>query len=935
MMEKILARSVRLICLSGVAFGMQAVHAQDGQPAAPNNDNNMQRVIVTGSSIKRIAAEGALPVTTVTSEQIRASGVTSVADLVQKLSVSQGSTGESASVGGSTFGFSGVSIHDIGETRTLVLLNGKRLASFGGQTLTGSEAGFDLNSIPISAIDRVEILTDGASALYGADAIAGVVNFITKHSRTDGDVSIGYSHPKGGAIEKRASVTKGIGDIDENGYNVMLTYGHDERTPLYARQREFAKTGQRYFSQDGKNYRIQQYSQSPIPANATDDLGQLISPYLKKNGKCPALTFRVTEPRDDGSGLVDDYCGFDFVSQLESYPSRKRDNLLVSGVWKVAGQELYTDILLSRTNQVSKIAPVPGSISIPAGSPLAQKYLEPIGITADSVAFYRIFDLGGRTDNDTSKFVSATFGSRGNLAGWDYNASYSYSGSYVYGDIAGYPGALAVKQLRASGLLDPFVGPGEQSDAAKKALAAVNYQGYWDGGISRLHQLQLNGSRPVMQLTGGDLMLGLGANLNRELYDSRPSLFAQGKLADPVKGTLCGNGVPCDQRFGDASASPPYSAARTSQGMFAEVIAPVLKNLELGGAVRFDHYSDFGSAKTAKLDFKWTVTPTMLVRGSVGTGFHAPTVPQVDASLRGYGVTSDKYSCSTAMAQIAAGLGAVCRPGKAQYDQLASGNKNLQPEKSKQATLGVRFEPFSALSLGADLWFVGIRDQFGQLTEDVVFADPLAYPKSWSSYVDVGTGKNYLAFLADNQNLGKWYSTGIDWDATARFRTPVGPLTSQLHIATILRETSQLQANGPYYSSVGNFADLGVVTFRNRGTWANTLKTGNWSTTLTMNFKSGYLDQATTVDELDSAGNVIATPDIRRPVGSFSTWDLQTTWTPNAKWGLTLGALNLFDRIPPFVPSTSGNGRGQQFGFDDRYYDPRGRTLYVNASYKF
>ena len=161
-------------------------------------ETSLERVEITGSSIKRIAAEGALPVMVMKAEEIKASGVTSAVDLVKKLSSVQGSTGESAAVCGQSFGFSGISIHNIGETRTLVLLNGKRLAQFGGQTLTGFAAGFDLNSIPLSAIDRVEMLTDGASALYGADAIGGVVNFITKRDSVEGDVTIGISHPAGG-----------------------------------------------------------------------------------------------------------------------------------------------------------------------------------------------------------------------------------------------------------------------------------------------------------------------------------------------------------------------------------------------------------------------------------------------------------------------------------------------------------------------------------------------------------------------------------------------------------------------------------------------------------------------------------------------------------------------------------------------------------------
>jgi iron complex outermembrane receptor protein len=201
--------------------------------------------------------------------------------------------------------------------------------------------------------------------------------------------------------------------------------------------------------------------------------------------------------------------------------------------------------------------------------------------------------------------------------------------------------------------------------------------------------------------------------------------------------------------------------------------------------------------------------------------------------------------------------------------------------------------------------------------------------------VDIATGRNYLAFKADNQNLGKYYATGIDWDITGRYRTPWGALTSQLNISQMLREKSQLEPDGEYYSAIGNYAELGAVTFRNRGTWRNTLKTGNFATTLSANFKSGYRDQETTVDVLDAGGNVTGQEDIRYKVKSFATFDLQTVWAPNATWSVTAGVLNLADKEPPFVPSTSGAGRGQQFGYDARYYDARGRTAYINASYRF
>ena len=906
----------------GGAMGVAALPALAQQ--------QLDRVEVTGSSVRRIDAESALPVRVLKREDIERSGATSTVDLLQKLSSVQGSTGESSAVGGGSFGFSGVSIHNVGETRTLVLLNGHRLAQFGGQALTGFGAGMDLNSIPISAIERVDVLTDGASAQYGADAIAGVVNFITKSDVTTGDVTVGFSNPKGGAKEKRISATKGFGSLAENGFNVVLSFGHDERTQLNSKERDFANTGKVFFDYQGKKYRFQQFSASGIPANAVDDAGNAFSPYLKANGVCPPKSFRVI----DGA---DDYCGFDFVGELEIFPERKRDSFMGSLRGKVGDQTLFLDVLASKTEQISRIAPVPGSISIPAGSPLHDTYLAPWGVTGDSTALYRLYDLGKRENDDTSKFFDVALGSKGTVSAWDYDATYSHSRSDVKGNISGYPGAIAIANLRASGLLNPFVLPGQQTPEAQAAINAVNYKGYWDGGTSDLDTLAVHGSREIFQMANGPAMMGIGANFNKEKFQSKPSQFAQGVLSDPVAGTLCDPALDnCDQRFGDGAATKPYSADRKSYGLFGELVLPVTKSLEVTGQLRYDHYSDFGTATTAKGSFRWTPDKTVLIRGSVGSGFHAPTVPQVNAAKQAFGVTSDKYACSAEMLQIATSLGATCRPGTAQYDQIAGGNADLKAEKSIQGTLGIRIEPNTNLSFGADLWHVGIRDAFGQLTEQEVFAHPLQYQSSWSKTRDVGTGADYLAFVADNQNLGKSYSTGIDFDISGRAKTSVGDVTSQVTATYMIREVSQLLRDGPYYSSIGDNSELGVVTFRWKGKWMNSLRTDHWQHTFTVNFQSGYKDQATDVTPVDAAGNPTGADEtIRLDVKKYFTLDWQTMWTPTKSIALTVGLLNVFNTDPPFSLSTAGINKGQQFGYDDRYYDSRGRTAFVNASYKF
>jgi iron complex outermembrane receptor protein len=911
-----------------MAFGSlmaQQGHAQD----AAANDAGVQRVEVTGSAIRRIDAEGALPVLVLKKEDIQKTGATSTVDLLQRLSTVQGGTPEAGSVGGSTYGFSGVSIHDVGETRTLVLLNGHRLTQFGGQTLTGFAAGFDLNAIPVSAIERVEVLTDGASALYGADAIAGVVNFITKRDFTGVSISGGFSAPKGGAHENRLSISGGVGNLDTDGFNVEFTYGHDKRTPLKASSRSFASTGNLVFQQGGKTYRSQNYSASSVPANVLDDNGNLISPYLIANGKCPTNTFRVT----DGG---DDFCGFDYVSTLEIYPERSRDSLMVSGTARVGTQELFADVLLSSTKQTSRIAAVPGSISISADSALFQQYLAPLGITEDTLAYYRVNDLGARTDADKADFLDFAVGSRGSLGSVDYTATYTHSQSTAKANISGYPGALALSALRASGLLNPFVLTGEQTAAGQAALNGANYKGYWDGGTASLDTVQVQGSSALATLPAGDLSLALGANINKEKFQSKPSLFAQGKLSDPVAGTLCDPdaGLACDQRFGDAAAEVPYSANRTSWGVFSEVNVPVVKGLDFTGDVRFDHFSDFGSATTGKVSFRYAPAKSFLLRGSVGTGFHAPSVPQVKAAPQSYGVTSDPYECTTELQEVATSLGAQCQPGKRQYDVVAGGNAALKPERSKQATIGMLLEPTSYFSASIDYWWVNIRDSFGTLSENTVFANPLKYaPGAWTTQTDIATGVKYLAWNAGNANLGKLYKSGIDFNGTLRGSLgAVGSLVSNVTATHMIRSRFQQEQGGEYFNDLGDNSQ-GSMAFRWKGAWRNTVTTGAWSNTLSINFQSGYWDAETDVEEVDASGTVLdANAKVRIHVKPYYTADWQTAWVATKNLSLSVGLLNLTNKKPPFVLNTTG---GQQVGYDANLYDPRGRTVYVNGTLKF
>ncbi len=902
------------------------------QPATPPAAIQLPPVEVTGSRLRRIDGESALPVQIFRREDIARSGATSTAELLQRLPVMQGGAPDAASAGPGIYGLVSASIHNLGEARTLVLLNGRRLTSFGGQYLTGFAAAVDLNAIPLSAIERIEILTDGASSIYGADAVAGVVNFITRRSSGDGDISLGFSAPRGGAQEKRLTLSKGWGDLQTDGRNLMLAFGSESREALLASTRPYSRSGVADFNHNGQRYQVVQAAGNTIPANAVNDSGEFISPVFLRTGRCPQRHLPV---RDATTGATT--CFYDFVGDLAMLPARERRSLMGSFTQQVTGEhQLSVDLLLSRSESQFQLAPVPGSLFVPAGSALHNQYLLPVGVTQDSVAYYRAADLGPRSGRDTADFAHLALSAKGVWLGWDYQAGWGYSRSEAKSHIKGYPGTQAFQRLLDSGSVDPFVGPGQQSVQGQQAVRGLGYDGYWDGGLATLQTWELRGSRPIAQWTHGPVVFGAGLAQYRERFDSRPSLFAQGKLADPVAGTLAdpNNAVPGDVRFGDAAPTQPYSAARHVSSGFAELLMPLAKNVEITGSGRIDHYSDFGRASTAKASLRWQPDPAWLLRGSVGTGFRAPSVPQVNASMQPYGVTNSVYNCTPALAQVANNLGASCLPNGSQYDVLAGGNHDLKPERSRQFSLGLRVEPNRTWTVGTDLWHVSVRDVIDQLPEEQVFANPLQYQAAFGSQRQTGT--NVLVFQALNQNLGKEYRSGIDFDLQSRWRTALGQWRSQLLASYLLRHEQQLTPNGAYYSSIGNNAELGRVGFRWQGRWVTSLQVQRWWHTAVVNFKSGYRDAAVDAERYDSNGQLS---------GQFETVRIKVPWTYTVDWQsafqfnkdtqLVLGIVNLFDRDPPLVVSNGGANRGQNFGYDDRYYDPRGRVFYANLNYRF
>lgn len=879
-----------------------------------------QRIEITGSAIKRIQSEGALPVQVIRREDIERSGATSVQELMQALPVMQGFTAEGNSVGGGGGGFTGASLRNQGETKTLVLLNGRRIAPSGSQALTGAQAAVNLNTLPLAAIDRVEVLTDGASALYGSDAIGGVVNFITRRNVGFVELTGGYASPAGRrGNESVGSIVAGFGDLEAEGYNIMLAASRNKRQPLKSTDREFAKTGRFDFSANGRDYTFINGSSSPIPANVIVG-SNIISPAYYPGLSCPESTFLEPE-----SGA----CFYDFTAQLEIYPEAVRDNLFLSGTKRFGGHTLSVDYLHSKSKTTARLAPPPGTFSIAADSPFASVVSDAAAaaglgpVTFPVTARYRVADVGKRTTHDTHTADHLDAELQGRLAAWDYSGTLTRSRAR-YEEIldGGYVQQNAFLAALRSGQINPFVGPGQQTPAAQALLDAAVIRGRFDAGATTSTQLQLKASRSVFALGGGDAVLALGATRLQEKFDKNPSELAQGRGAD---------GNP-DTRFGDTSAIIPYSATRTITGLFTEALLPLTKSLEVTPSLRHDRYDDFGSKTTYKLATRYQPQRSLLLRGSYGTGFKAPTVPQINAAAQSFGVTGGNYSCNAnaALAAVAAALGAICPAGGAsvQFDVIASGNRNLKPENSKQWTLGVRFEPAEELTFGAEYWSIRIDNTIGQLSESVVFRDPSRFASSFTTFVDPATGETLLAQFSGNVNLGKSQTEGIDLDATARAHTGLGRLTSRFTGTYLVRDRFEIVPGEGFLSDVGRYEN-GVVAFRWKLRWSNTLDNGGWTHNLSLNYQSGYRDDPT--DVLVRGTTTFET--VTRDVSDHYTLDWQSRWEVDKQLSLVLGVNNVFNERPPL--SITLNGGGQMVGYDARYYDSRGRTVYARAAYRF
>jgi iron complex outermembrane recepter protein len=906
-----------LACIAGVsgAMAVSGALAQAVNPDVPSNTRPEARpdirVEVTGSNIKRVEGEGALPVTVITREQIDKSGATTPMELLQQISAnnSVGAVNISNSVGATTLSAQTASLRGLGGGRTLVLINGHRIEGFPGE-IQGVQ-GVTLSSIPFSAIERVEILKDGASAVYGSDAIAGVINFITRSDYTGAEVTGFYGAPTrgGGGEQWQGSASAGAGDITKDRWNFFISGQYNEQKSLDQAARSFSNSSYR------PEIGLIGVSSNTFPGNVRfGDAGRFVvnnssgTPVL---GSSPATCGQHNIfVNDDILGTA---CFYDpshdrnvqMIPDDKSYSFFGSGKLQINNEWQLYAQGLYTH---EETHLVIQPGPISSAIAYgPGGDLAATVTLQPtspfyphaiaagFGVDGEPLDVrYRTFDNGNRDTTDTNEHWQGIFGVKGSMLNWDWDGSVFYAeGTTTEHLNSGFQDYRLLLPLLNSGTVNLF---GPNTPDIVNQLRATNFVGDTISGKSKNYGAQVKTSGEIWKLPAGPLAMAVG-------LEARKEELVQNMSEGIQSGFITGYGGEIKN----------VSGSRKQWAAFTEFNIPVVKTLEADVAVRYDHYSDFGSTTNPKYSLRWQPTRTVLVRGSYGTGFLAPSLYQLFtpniAGLSQPGLT-DPVRCPITHDQTF--------DCNAQFNVLFGGNPNLKPEKSEQTSAGVVFEPIPNVSISADWFKITLTDAITNGISPITVLGDL--PQFGGLVTRDATG-HITSILQTYINLGTVKIEGIDLEGHYRTPTTSWGRISLDGSGTYYTKYDNQQNDGSYVSQIGTAYQQVVtgITPRWKQYVSATWDLGPWSATIANTYQNSYIDQQTDLD-----GNL-------RKVGSLSLWDLQGSYTGFKNLKLTLGVKNLFDTNPPATNQQSTF----IVGFDPSYYDPRARFVYGQVNYRF
>jgi iron complex outermembrane receptor protein len=759
----------------------------------------LDAVEVTGTRLRRTDTETPSPVQVITREEIERSGAASLTEVMRRLPASGfGTTSENDL---HSRGTGTVSLRGLGASATLVLINGRRLAPYGFEDPFGTGTFVDLNQIPLSIVERIEVLLDGGSAIYGSDAVAGVVNIILRSSYRGAEVAAAYGESThGDAIQRQASVVLGSGDLAADGYNVFASLSHLDQDPVMNTQRWHSR------SADYRGFGLTDMR------STYSDPGNLYTADNKTFLQAlPGCRTAIGEPTAVNPGR----CLYDFVREI--VPESKRDALVVVGTAALPnGFELFGDALVGHTVLHGRHVNF-GTASYPATSDPTStgRFLLPVGHPQNpypfEVTIRTRFDDVQRMYSpvtDTERVVAGV--RHHDLAGWEVESALLWARSKTVVTTQGVPDEVVLHSevFDATGRA---IGNFRFGDPAANdpALMARLYPTLTDHGTATTTSVDVRGTRPIFQLPGGAAQLAIGAELRRETYsEAIDPRITSGEISVLFDGT-------------------PAAGNRTIGSAYAELALPVAATVETLLAARYDHYSDFGGTTNTKAGIKWKAAPGLAFRATYSTAFRAPSPVETGAPATRFALSDiqDPKLCP------------VPNPANPNCDErvpaVTGGNPALQPERATSMTLGTIVEPWPGTSFTVDGFRVHRRDQITGVDPQYLLAHEGQFPGTVVRNAD-GT----LALIDEtSQNIGKVVVWGVD--ATAKARAQLGDFGLLRIDGTYswLPHYWQTPAPGAPLADYAGF----YLSPKQRAVLSFSLDRGPWRSSLTFNYTGKYL----------------------------------------------------------------------------------------------
>ncbi len=878
--HNLLRNAVHFALTAGVASSFASV------AIAADDVAEQDKITVTGSRISRVDIEGPAPVTVISREDIDASGDISVAEVLRGTTFNSFGSFKPSS-GSSAQSQATVSLRGLGSARTLILLDGRRIANapaFGGTAQ-------NLNTIPLAAVERVEILRDGASAIYGSDAIAGVINVILRKDYEGLNLRAGVGKPtRDGGDEASGSI---VGGISSARGNLLFAVDHDEQGMIFNGDREFSKLGTSSFGFPGSYFA---YADGGTPGSFS---GAFAGTY--PDARCPdrgpgsAQVFDGSTFQDsDVSGGI---CRFNYARTSANEASIKKDSLFVNGTFEVSDDvNFFARTTVARTNSFGRYAPTPHVGGVPflptmsSANPNNPSVGQTVDTDGDGVAdLTGPFDLsilyrnvpGGFRDNFIEDVLFDTaFGFQGSsemLGGSDWEIAFQHSRATTLSTSTGNGLRTSLQAVIDDGSFDIFAvnGPTDPSIAESFVIDGfVNNETVFKG-------MDGNVSFDLFQMENGPVPVVLGFEYGDEFYSQD---YDAQQNAGAVDGSAGGNDT---------------AGSRSRYSIFGETVIPLLDTLNVNFAVRFDHYNDFGDTVNPKIAFEFRPMDTLLLRAGYGEGFRAPSLTGLFGSpAQSFNNAIDTFRCNASGGTPGApGLppGDPCK--STQYQNYSGGNIGLDAEESESWNVGFVWNPTADFNVGVEYYDIEFDQQittiplqtilsndsnglYGTPGAGVVGSGSISQQCASGNPVKrQGVGGGIAFICAGLQNLSGVKTNGIDLDAEYRFGFDGwGDFAVGIQASKVLDYDTEVNPGSGFTTIFSSAATPDVRAGIN------------------MNWTGGDFGASIIGEHIASDDSALV---INGGFGSWTVWHAQFTYDTPWNGKVSVGARNLFDRDPP------------------------------------